>query len=320
MKTLALDELSGIQGLTITRDEPLRDHTRFGLGGQADLFIDAAEEQAFIHALRYLKQSTIPYIVIGGGSNLVCADNGYRGAILRFTGAHIEEVALNRVHAEAGAVLQHLVDFTLARGYTGIHTMTGIPGWVGGAIYGNAGAYGTSIHNTVHAVRFWDGEQVRTFNNTECEFAYRESIFKRRKDWTIFTAQLTLGNGDAIELQKNAAEILAVRNAKYPPDMKCAGSIFKNLFFAQLPPAAQAEVPPNVIREGKVPSAWFLEQVDAKGIVNGGIEVATYHANLIYNTGSGTAAQVREIINDLKRRIQDRFHFAIEEEVQYIGF
>ncbi len=122
-------------------------------------------------------------------------------------------------------------------------------------------------------------------------------------------------------LANKAAEIRAVRDAKYPPTMKCAGSIFKNVFFANLPPATQAQIPPNLIREGKVPSAFFLEQVDAKGMRRGDIQVAIYHANLIYNDGKrASAADLVSLIQELKKRVRERFAFEIEEEVQYVGF
>jgi len=113
---------------------------------------------------------------------------------------------------------------------------------------------------------------------------------------------------------------LKVRLEKYPATMKCAGSIFKNLILAELPEAVQRQVPARVIREGKVPSAFFLEEVGAKGIRNGGIRVADYHANLIYNAGDGTARELCAIIADLKSRVQNRFGLTLEEEVQYIGF
>ncbi len=297
----------------------LADYTRFGIGGPADVLADAGTEAAFIAAIQSVRESGSPLEVIGGGSNLICSDEGFRGVVLRYTAQEIRQRA-TCVAFDAGAVLQDLVDFTIGRGLAGIHTMTGIPGWTGGAVYGNAGAYGRSIHESVVSVRFFDGREVQQIGNAECEFRYRESIFKRRKDWVIFSAEIDLKPADGAELRKQADEILAVRNAKYPPTMKCAGSIFKNLLFAELPKSAQAEVPPKMVREGKVPSAWFLEQVDAKGIQNGGIHVADYHANLIYNEGSGTARQVREIIDDLKARVVARFGFPLEEEVQYIGF
>ena len=102
--------------------------------------------------------------------------------------------------------------------------------------------------------------------------------------------------------------------------MKCAGSIFKNLLLADLPERIARQLPPNAIIEGKVPSAWFLEQVGAKGMREGDIQVATYHANLIYNDGAGTASDLVKVIACLKARVQDRFGLEIEEEVQYVGF
>ena len=101
--------------------------------------------------------------------------------------------------------------------------------------------------------------------------------------------------------------------------MKCAGSIFKNFLFAELPGSVAAQVPRTSIIEGKVPSAWFLEQVGAKGMREGGILVADYHANLIYNAGDGTARELRSVIGELKRRVRDRFGIEVEEEVQYVG-
>jgi len=119
-------------------------------------------------------------------------------------------------------------------------------------------------------------------------------------------------------LRATATGILKIRNEKYPPTMRCAGSIFKNLLWADLSAAVRAQVPAAVVREGKVPSAYFLEQAGAKGLVRGGVRVADYHANLIYNEGGGTAREVRELIADLKRRVHERFGLELEEEVQYV--
>lgn len=258
-------------------------------------------------------------MVIGGGSNLVVADAGYRGIILKFSGAHISMDGCT-VSVEAGAMLQDLVDRTGAAGLRGLETMTGIPGFTGAAIYGNAGAYGHSISERVASVMFFDGIGNRTFNNAQCEFQYRESIFKRNKSWMILSAELALTIADAADLQKTSAGILAIRNEKYPPAMKCAGSIFKNFLVNTLPPAVVAALPAAVIREGKVPSAYFLEQACAKGVAVGDIQVAEYHANLIYNKGNGTAADLREVIRRVKDLVMGRFGITLEEEVQYVGF
>jgi UDP-N-acetylmuramate dehydrogenase len=246
------------------------------------------------------------------------SDDGFPGAVVRYAAKSIEfDGAVVRV--DAGAALQDLVDASIVRGLRGLETMTGIPGWVGGAVYGNAGAYGHSIQERVESVRLFDGREFRDIGNTECEFSYRESAFKRHKEWIIVSATLRLEDAAGEDLAAAAASILKIRNAKYPPEMRCAGSIFKNLMLADLPIDARARVPANVIREGKVPSAYFLEQAGAKGMADGAIQVAEYHANLIYNSGGGTAHQLRTMICELKRRVREEFGIELEEEVQYVG-
>ena len=323
-----LPRLARIPGLTVTPNALLSQYTRFGIGGTCDLLVDAGSENALCEALTELRLADIPHVVIGGGSNLVVHDEGFRGAVIRFTGNTIS-VSGSCIRVQAGAILQDLVDTSIAHGLAGMHTMTRIPGWVGGAVYGNAGAYGHSIQERVRRVRFFDSgadrqvcvdATIREIDNAACEFHYRESIFKKRKDWILLSADLEFPSGDSTELAREAGEIQRIRDEKFPPAMKCAGSIFKNLLAAELPGLLRERVPEKVIREGKIASAWFLEQVGAKGMKNGGIEVATYHANLIYNAGSGTARQVRTIIAELKSRVRAQFDLDLQEEVQFVGF
>lgn len=310
--------LAAIPNLTISTGEPLWRHTRFGIGGPADLYAETSSTEAFIAAVAAARASGIETVVIGGGTNLIVSDAGFRGIVLRYRGAQLESHGLC-VQAEAGAELQDLVDFTIDRGLQGLETLAGIPGSVGAAVYGNAGAYGHSIAELVVEVRFLDGETVRVFANQDCQFQYRESIFKSHKEWIIFSTRLILEPADAAVLRETASDIVKVRNEKFPVTMKCAGSIFKNLMFGELPGEAAAEVPARVVREGKVPSAWFLEQVGAKGMRRGQIQVAAYHANLVYNGGGGTAADLCALIGELKTRVRERFGIVLEEEVQYVG-
>ena len=305
--------------LAVIENAQLADYTRFGIGGPAQVLYDSSDEASFVLALRKVLEAKIPHTVIGGGTNLVVSDAGFGGAVLRYTGAAIEaQDKLLRV--QSGAVLQDVVDRSIALGLKGLETMTGIPGYLGGAVYGNAGAYGHSIRELVREVRFFDGGRIRSFRNEECRFRYRDSIFKAHKDWIILSTDLLFGEGDGGELAKTAFEIRAIRDAKYPPTMKCAGSIFKNLLVKDLPSQAVGKIPAGLVRDGKVPSAWFLEQVGAKGMRLGDIQVAEYHANLIYNDGEGTAADLVALIRELKDRVHERFGFELEKEVQYVGF
>jgi UDP-N-acetylmuramate dehydrogenase len=304
-------------GLSILENVPLARYTRFEVGGPARILADAANEDALREVLGAIEQSGEQYAVIGGGTNLVASDQGYPGVVVRYTNAALEFLG-DTVQVAAGAVLQDLVDASIAHGLKGLETMTGIPGWVGGAVYGNAGAYGHSIQERVTGVRFLERGCVREISNADCEFVYRESRFKSRKDWVILSVTLQMESADAEELRASSAEILKIRNEKYPPSMRCAGSIFKNLLWRDLPEAVRAQVPAAAVREGKVPSAYFLEQAGAKGMRRGRVCVADYHANLIYNEGGGTAHEVVELITELKRRVRDRFGMDLEEEVQFL--
>lgn len=313
--------LGALPQVTVLRDAPLSRYTRFGIGGPADIFLETSDPVPFLEAVRIAQQSGLETVVIGGGTNLVVSDEGFRGVVLKLSNRALRAEGTS-VYVESGATLQALVDFTVDRGLQGLETMTGIPGSAGAAIYGNAGAYGHSVQELVKTVRFFDSarDEIRIFDNAQCEFRYRESVFKRHKAWIILSAELAMTWGDAAKLRAGADQILAVRNKKYPPDMKCAGSIFKNYLLAELPGPVAAEVPPKAIIEGKIPSAWFLEQVGAKGMRSGDIHVADYHANLIYNAGNGTARELIGIIQELKRRVETRWGIPLEEEVQYVGF
>jgi UDP-N-acetylmuramate dehydrogenase len=314
-----IHRLAGISGVSVSEEALLSERTRFGIGGPASLYVEAASEPGFGAALRIAQSSETSYSVIGAGTNLIVSDEGFDGIVLRFTGDQISNDGVV-VRAEAGAELQSLVDYCIGNGLRGLETMTGIPGSVGAAIYGNAGAYGHSIDERVECVRFLDGDSTRSFTGPECRFHYRESIFKKHKNWIILGVGLKMTPAPAAELRQTADDILKVRLAKYPASMKCAGSIFKNLILAELSDPVRREIPDRVVREGKAPSAYFLEQVGAKGMRCGGMRVADYHANLIYNDGGGTARELCALIRELKSRVVARFGLELAEEVQYVGF
>ncbi len=206
---------------------------------------------ALAETLQLAKSSGTPHAIIGGGTNLIVDDEGFPGVIVRYVAKNIE-IQGTQVRVEAGAMLQDLVDKTIAAGLCGLETMTGIPGWVGGAIYGNAGAYGHSIQESIESVRFFDGSRTRELRSNKAEFSYRSSIFKSFKDWIVLDAVLRLNKADSTELRATADGILKIRNEKYPPTMKCAGSIFKNLLLADLPTGSDGTRENRPGREGPI--------------------------------------------------------------------
>src|SRR6185437_4216332 len=204
-----IERLRAIPKLQLSEDEPLSRHTRFGIGGLARYYAEASDEASFVEALRLSRHCTLSLMVIGGGTNLIVSDTGFDGIVLRLTAFDVRRSGLC-VCAAAGGELQSLVDFTVDNGLRGLETMTGIPGSTGAAIYGNAGAYGHSIDERVHQVRFFDGEEIRSFDGVACAFHYRESIFKRHKDWVILSVDLHMIEGAAEELRAKADGILKI--------------------------------------------------------------------------------------------------------------
>jgi UDP-N-acetylmuramate dehydrogenase len=310
-----LFRLSATPNVQLFVNAPLLRYTRFEIGGPARMLANVSSVEALAETLQLAKTSDTPHAIIGGGTNLIVDDDGFPGVVVRYVPNNIE-IAGSQVRVQAGAVLQDLVDKTIDAGLQGLETMTGIPGWVGGAIYGNAGAYGHSIQECIESVRFFDGSEVRELRSNKLDFSYRTSIFKSFKDWVALDAVLNLHPADPAALRATAGGILKIRNEKYPPTMKCAGSIFKNLLRADLPPGVT--VPERVVREGKVPAAYFLELAGAKGLAIGGLRVADYHANLIYNEGGGSARDLWHLIETLKVGVWQKFGIRLEEEVQSI--
>jgi UDP-N-acetylmuramate dehydrogenase len=310
-----VDRLLAIPNLHLSVNAPMARYTRFEIGGPASMLADVSTTEALAEAIDLVRDSGTPQAILGDGTNVIVDDAGFPGVVVRYVPDRIE-IDGTKVRAEAGASLQDLVDQTIVAGLGGLETMTGIPGWVGGAIYGNAGAYGHSIQEFVESVRFFDGETTREFTSDQLDFSHRSSIFARFKDWVVLDVVLRLEPADSEELRSTADRILKIRNDRCPPSLKCAGNIFKNLTIKDLPPGV--EVPETVVREGKIPSAYFLDALGAKGRAVGSLRVADYYANLIYNEGGGTAHDLWILIDTLKAGVWEKFGIRLEEEVQSV--
>ncbi len=306
---------------------PLKNVTTLQIGGPAKKFVSITNPEELIEAIHYTKEQNLPYLVIGGGSNLLVADGGFDGTVIKNETTGIIQNG-NELIAKSGTTLQELVDFTIQHALNGLQKLAGIPGTVGGAVYGNAGAYGQTIsdHLTTVSALNTNNLTIEQFNNPDCKFNYRDSIFKKNEQalsfgnkFIILEVKFRLEPGDSQKLTEEAKEILAKRLIKYPAGIKCPGSFFKNLVASQIPEEILKNIPPEKIVYGKLPAGALLEEVGAKGQKSDGIEIASYHANLFINQGAGNAAAFYNLAKIYAEKVKEKFGISLEPEVQLIN-
>lgn len=220
----------------------------------------------------------------------------------------------------ASLTLMSLIESSIEHGLAGFEALYGIPGTVGGALVGNAGAYGQAISDRLVSVTIFDGKKVRKISKKQCKFAYRNSIFKTKiaKDWLVLEAEFLLEPGNKKELQKKSREIIKTRNKRYPKNLKCPGSFFKNVLVADVSKKSLAKVYPEKIRDGKINTGWLLEKSGALNLRSGAVHVSDWHGNLIVNDGGGTAKDVKKLASLLKNKVYKKFGIKLEEEVKYL--
>lgn len=293
------------------------------MGGAAKYFVIVRSEQELLEALDFAKSKRLPWYVVGEGSNLIVSDKGYKGAVIQNKILKFERKG-RQITVGAGNNLLKTILKLNKLGLAGLEKMAGIPGTVGGAIYGSAGAYGVEIKDRIVRARVFDGKKFRNLNKKQCLFGYRESIFKKNKSWIITEVVLKMGAGERGKLLKTSREIIKLREKKYQPGLKCPGSFFKNVKLSDLSGKFRKiflkKIPKEKIMYGKVPSGYLLEEIGARGMRQGSIFVAKHHANLIYNPNGGRAADVLRLARRLKGLVKKKFAITIEEEVQYLGF
>lgn len=298
---------------------PLSTITTLQIGGSARKFVIVTTQEEITEAANLANQHATPFLVIGGGSNLLVSDEGIERLVIK---NEIEGIAKNIrfLQVKSGTPLQHLVDYSIANNLAGLQKLSGIPGTLGGAVYGNAGAYGQTISDDLREVICLNpatGESI-VLQKDECEFDYRDSIFKKNK-WPILEATFKLDLGKSTELRKEADVTLEKRLVKYPPGIKCPGSFFKNLVAEKLPKEILKKIPKEKIVYGKLPAGSLLEMVGAKGDKLGHIEIASYHANLFINQGRGKASDFHTLAKKYVQKVKQKFGITLEPEVQLIN-
>lgn len=308
--------------MIIKYDYSLKKLTTIKVGGPAKYFVNVKNEKELIEALKWARKSKIKWYIIGDGSNLMSNDRGFAGLIIK---NEIKNLEINgkKILVGAGNNLLETIHKLNDLGLAGMERMAGIPGTIGGAIYGSAGAYGHEIKDNLIRVKIFDGTKTKWLSKKQCYFKYRESIFKTKKGWIILGAEFKLEKRNPTELYKTSDKIIKLRERKYWPTLLCPGSFFKNIVVEEIKPIILKKkfllkIPKEKINYGKVPSGYLLESVGAKGIRCGGIKVAEHHGNLIYNTGNGKSKDIIKLAKILKDRVRKKYGINLKEEVQYL--
>ena len=310
------DRLRAAIGEGLREHEPLRHHTTFRIGGPADWFLAARTQDQLVEALRVATQLSLPCFLLGGGSNLLVSDDGFRGLVLNNA---IDDIEFDGATARVGCGADYLSFIQRCRdqALAGLAYAAGIPGSVGGAIYGNAGCYGQDIGSrTIEcSVVTPDGGTVETLPAAWFQFAYRDSRLKREPR-ALMSCVLRLERGNAAAIAAEIEEKLEIRRVKHPQWRiePTAGSYFKNL-----PPGFQAPGLPHSPGTQRVPAGVLLDACECRGLRIGDAMVFPKHANILVNMGRATATDVLTLAEVMKARVRARFGVELEEEVMFLG-
>ncbi|OHA59639.1 MAG: UDP-N-acetylenolpyruvoylglucosamine reductase [Candidatus Vogelbacteria bacterium RIFOXYD1_FULL_46_19] len=300
----------------------LAELTTFKIGGVAPFYLAVKDKQSLVEAVKKAQTTKISYVIFAGGSNVVFPGRPSTKLYIHYLTNPLAKDALTigptgQVYVEAGLSLASLIKKVISQGRAGLESLSGIPGTVGGAVVGNAGAYGQSISDHLLAVEIFDGQVIRWVDRVTCRFNYRDSIFKY-KPWLVLGVKFKLTKGNTETLTKKSRQIIKIRQAKYKPGLACPGSYFKNPLVSKVSARSLKLVDPTKIIDGKIPAGYLLEVVGAKGLKQGQMAVVDFHGNLIMNLGGGTASDAKKLATRLKQKVQDRFGITLEEEVRFL--
>ena len=308
--------------LSIQREVPLAPFSTFRIGGPADFFASVTTTPELIEALEYATVNDLKTFVFSGGSNLLIADRGFRGLVIRVANT-AARVTGRDIYADAGAALIDIVRLAESHGLAGMEKLAGIPGSLGGAIRGNAGAFGMEIQNVVVSVKVYDRKTKapREFLLKDCAFEYRASFFKSHPELVILSTQLRFAAGEEALLRRIADETIATREAKHPQSARCAGSFFMNPEVTDEKLREEfAHETGKTPKDGKLPAGWLIDHAGLRGKKIGGAQVSPLHPNYIVNTGHATAEEVIMLASVVKQRVRSELGIQLREEVQLVGF
>ena len=289
--------------------------TTFQIGGSAKYFVDTENEDELRQAIAWAKDQGMRFVVLSGGSNVLVPDEGIDGLVIHIASTEFS-FAGSELAADAGCNLLELIRAAAEKSLGGWEKLAGIPGMLGGALRGNAGAFGSELKGFVTRVRALDSEtgEMREFENDVCDFSYRHSFFKDHPEWIVTRAIIQLQSTPRDISNSLIEETIAQREKRHLQNVRAAGSFFMNPI-ASLEIVEMFEHEKNIkSRGGRVPAGWLIEKAGLRGAVFGGACASEQHPNYIVNTGNATAADVLALAAKIKEEIKKQFGTDLQEE------
>jgi len=303
-------------------NEPLSNHTYIKIGGPADILIQVNTRQELIDAYTLAKTHHLPIYILGSGSNIIVADGGIRGLVIKNRADQIKTVnfqggvkdrsvklASATIEVESGVITNHLVRYTIDEGLAGLEYFLGIPGTVGGAVYNNSHYQQELIGNHIKEVLVLTHRlKQKVYTQSQLKFAYDFSILQLTKE-LVLSATFTLAGGDKQQLWDKATGFAKNRAETQPLSQPNSGCMFQNLSPSQV----------EMLGASSASTGSLIDQAGLKGIQVGGAQISTKHANFVVNTGAATAADVKKLISLVKRRVKAKFGITLKPEVFFVG-
>ena len=301
MKNILEKELSGVQ-----KNILLKNYTTFKIGGPAKYFFIAKNKDDLIKAAAAARKLKLPIFVLAGGSNILVSDKGFYGLVIKINNSKIAIRNSNEVCVDAGVILPKLVEIALKNRLEGLEWAAGVPGTVGGAIYGNAQAFGSKISDSVKKVEALNIKtlKIKNFTRGQCQFSLKTSAFKKNKNLMIISAVLKLKKGNEKNIRGIIKENIKYRKKNHPIFFPSAGSIFVN-------PESKKKT---------LPAGYLIEKCGLSGKKIGKAQISKIHSNFIVNLGSAHARDVLKLVDLARKKVRRTFGIDLKTEVQFVGF